>query len=253
MDFAHVKAVVTGGASGLGRGVVEAIARANGKVFVLDINQDAGQALASAYPESVHYLSTDVQDAEQVHAHVQQAAERMSGLNLVVNCAGVLGNGRLLGKNGPMEPDFFARVIQINLIGAFHLSRSAAAVMAAQPPNDSGERGVIVHTASIAAFEGQFGQVAYSASKAGVVGMLLPMARELARSGIRVMGIAPGMFETPMLENLSDDIRAQLAAGIPFPSRFGKPEEFAALVRHIFENPMLNGTVIRLDGAARLQ
>ncbi|RMH37711.1 MAG: SDR family NAD(P)-dependent oxidoreductase, partial [Gammaproteobacteria bacterium] len=245
--------VVTGGASGLGRGVVETIARANGKVFVLDINQDAGQALADAYPESVHFLSTDVQDAEQVDAHVREAAERMGGLNLAVNCAGVLGNGRLLGKNGPMDPAFFARVIHINLIGAFHLSRSAAAVMATQPTNASGERGVIVHTASIAAFEGQFGQVAYSASKAGVVGMLLPMARELARSGIRVMGIAPGMFETPMLENLSDDIRAQLAAGIPFPSRFGKPEEFAALVRHIFENPMLNGTVIRLDGAARLQ
>jgi NAD(P)-dependent dehydrogenase (short-subunit alcohol dehydrogenase family) len=188
-----------------------------------------------------------------VDAAADAAAEKFSGLNLAVSCAGILGNGKLLSKSGPMSSDFFKKVVEVNLMGSFYLTRAAARIMAEQPPDSEKQRGVIVQTASIAAYEGQFGQVAYAATKSAVVGMILPLAREFARTGIRIMGIAPGMFETPMLDNVSDEIREQLCASVPFPSRFGTAAEFALLVEQIVDNPMLNGSVIRLDGAARLQ
>jgi NAD(P)-dependent dehydrogenase (short-subunit alcohol dehydrogenase family) len=253
MSFENTKAIVSGGASGLGLGVVKAIASQGGKVAILDINQQAGQALEQELGEQVAFYAVDITDDKQVDAAADAAAEKFSGLNLAVSCAGILGNGKLLSKSGPMSSDFFKKVVEVNLMGSFYLTRAAARIMAEQPPDSEKQRGVIVQTASIAAYEGQFGQVAYAATKSAVVGMILPLAREFARTGIRIMGIAPGMFETPMLDNVSDEIREQLCASVPFPSRFGTAAEFALLVEQIVDNPMLNGSVIRLDGAARLQ
>jgi NAD(P)-dependent dehydrogenase (short-subunit alcohol dehydrogenase family) len=184
---------------------------------------------------------------------METAASRMGGLNLLVNCAGVVGAGRVLGKNGPMAGDFFTKVVHINLIGTFLCDKAAANIMQNNTPSTDGERGLLIHTASVAAFEGQIGQAAYSATKAGLAGMVLPMARELARVGIRCMAIAPGIFHTPMVDGMTPELQASLAAQIPFPSRLGKPEEFAQLVASIFEIPMLNGETIRLDGAIRMQ
>ena len=253
MSFANTKAIVSGGASGLGLGVVKAITSQGGKVAILDINQKAGESLEQELGDQVAFYAVDITDDKQVDAAADDAAEKFSGLNLAVSCAGILGNGRMLSKSGPMQSDFFKKVVEVNLMGAFYLTRAAARIMSEQPADDNKQRGVIVQTASIAAYEGQFGQVAYSATKAAVVGMILPLAREFARSGIRIMGIAPGMFETPMLDNVSDEIREQLCSSVPFPSRFGTADEFAMLVEQIVDNPMLNGSVIRLDGAARLQ
>jgi NAD(P)-dependent dehydrogenase (short-subunit alcohol dehydrogenase family) len=199
------------------------------------------------------FLRCDVTSEAEVNATMEEAASRMGGLNLLVNCAGVVGAGRMLGKNGPMAGDFFAKVVHINLIGSFLCDKAAASIMQNSPPNADGERGVLIHTASVAAFDGQIGQVAYSATKAGLVGMVLPLARELARSGIRVMAIAPGIFHTPMMDNMTPELQASLASQVPFPSRLGKPEEFAQMVASIFEIPMLNGETIRLDGAIRMQ
>jgi NAD(P)-dependent dehydrogenase (short-subunit alcohol dehydrogenase family) len=194
-----------------------------------------------------------VTDEAGVNAAVAAAHAALDGLNLVVNCAGVIGAGKLLGRDGPMAGSFFAKVVQINLIGTLLVDKAAAALMQQNAPNGDGERGLIVHTSSVAAYEGQVGQIAYSATKAGVIGMVLPMARELARSGIRVMAIAPGIFETPMASGMTDELRASLSAQVPFPSRLGRPEEFAELVVAIVRNPMLNGETIRLDGAIRMQ
>jgi NAD(P)-dependent dehydrogenase (short-subunit alcohol dehydrogenase family) len=253
MSFEGIHTVVSGGASGLGLGLTQRIVTQGGKVSVLDINAEQGRQLAEKHPGQIAFYEVDISQAERVHEAVLEASESFGPLKLAVNCAGILGNARLLGKEGPMDAERFAKVMNINLLGAFHLTRSAAWVMQQQKADERNERGVIVHTASIAAFEGQFGQVAYSASKSGVVGMILPAARELARYGIRIMAVAPGMFETPMLDGVSDEIRQQLCASVPFPSRFGRPDEFASLVEHILDNQMLNGSVIRLDGAARLQ
>jgi len=252
MNFSSAKAVISGGASGLGAGVAKAIIDAGGHVALLDINEEQGLSYAKELGERALFVKTDISNEEDVVNAVQQAADTFGGINLAVGCAGVLGNGRVISKKGPMPAEFFQKVVDINLVGSFLLTREAAKHMQNNEP-DNGERGVIIHTASIAAFEGQLGQAAYSATKSAIVGMILPLAREFARSGIRAMAIAPGIFETPMMDGVSDEIRQALYDSVPFPSRFGKPEEFAGTVQHIMENPMLNGSVIRLDGACRLQ
>jgi len=253
MSLKKSLAVVSGGASGLGLGVVKRIINQGGKVAILDLNETNGQKIASQNPEQIIFIKTDISQEEQVENAVNQAVKAFGSINLAVGCAGILGAGKILSKKGPMPVDYFRKVIDINLIGSFLLTRIAAMHMQKNRPDENGQTGVIVHTASIAAYEGQLGQVAYAATKSAIVGMILPLAREFAKSGIRCMAIAPGMFETPMIENVPDDIRQALCASIPFPSRFGKAEEFARLVEQIYENPMLNGSVVRLDGAARLQ
>ncbi|MCW8877604.1 MAG: SDR family NAD(P)-dependent oxidoreductase [Kangiellaceae bacterium] len=252
MSFESTVAVVSGGASGLGLGVVNRIVEQGGKVAILDINEEQGQAVSQANPEQIIFIKTDISNEADVDSAVDQAVEKFGKVTLAVGCAGILGAGRLISKKGPMPADYFQKVVDINLVGTFLLTRAAARVMQNNDPIEK-ERGVIVHTASIAAFEGQFGQVAYSATKSAIVGMMLPLAREFSKLGIRCMAIAPGSFETPMIADVPDEIREQLCATVPFPSRFGKAEEFAQLVQQIVENQMLNGTVIRLDGAARLQ
>jgi len=253
MSFKNTLALISGGASGLGLALVKRIVAQGGKAAILDINDKQGKLISDKYPKQVLFFKTDISNEDQVESAVQSAVEQFGYINLAVSCAGILGAGKIVSKKGPMPTDYFRKVVDINLIGAFLLTREAAKHMQTNQSDENGERGVIVHTASIAAYEGQLGQVAYSATKSAIVGMMLPLAREFASSGIRCMAIAPGMFETPMLENVSDEIRQSLAAGIPFPSRFGTTDEFAKMVEHIKDNQMLNGSVIRLDGAARLQ
>ena len=244
--------LVSGGGSGLGAATVRLLVERGGKVVVVDVNVQAGNKLAGDLGASVFFAAADVTLEAPVKTAVDAAQMRFGALHGAIHCAGIATAERVLGKNGPHDLESFNRTLQINLVGTFNVIRLAAQAMAANAPNADGERGVIINTASIAAFEGQIGQAAYSASKAGVVGMTLPIARELARLGIRVMTIAPGIFETPMMAGFSDEVRASLGAQIPFPPRLGKPEEYAALARHIIENPMLNGEVIRLDGAMRM-
>jgi NAD(P)-dependent dehydrogenase (short-subunit alcohol dehydrogenase family) len=253
MKIKEVRAIVSGGASGLGQAVAQRIISGGGKATMLDVQESAGLAAAKALGANAHFLRCDVTSEPEVNAAVTGAKERMGGLNVAVNCAGVVGAGRVVGREGPMSGEFFTKVIHINLIGTFLVDKAAAVAMQANTPNEDGERGLLIHTSSVAAFEGQIGQAAYSATKAGVAGMVLPMAREFARVGIRVMAIAPGIFRTPMVATMPEDVQKSLAAQIPFPSRLGKPEEFADLVVHIIENPMLNGATIRLDGAIRMQ
>ncbi|MBL8470853.1 MAG: SDR family NAD(P)-dependent oxidoreductase [Rhodocyclaceae bacterium] len=243
--------VVTGGASGLGAATARMIAEQGGKVVLADVNPEAGAALAAELGAGARYVRTDVTNEESARAAFE-AASAMGTLRGLVNCAGVAPAEKVLGKDGPHRLESFARTVNINLIGSFNMIRLAAAVMAGNAPEDTGERGVIVSTASVAAFEGQLGQAAYAASKGGVVAMTLPVARELARSGIRVLTIAPGIMETPMLLGMPADVQDALGKMVPFPSRMGKPAEYAALVQHIFSNAYLNGEVIRLDGAIRM-
>jgi NAD(P)-dependent dehydrogenase (short-subunit alcohol dehydrogenase family) len=252
MQIASSVALVTGGASGLGEATVRAFVEAGGRAAILDRPGSRGEALASALGARVAFLPADVTDEAAVGEAVRQARDRFGGLHVVVNCAGVGVAARTLSKEGPMSLGLFTKVIQVNLIGTFNVLRLAAAEMARNEPNEEGERGVVVNTASAAAFDGQIGQAAYSASKAGVVGMTLPVARDLASLGIRVVTIAPGTFDTPMLALLPDEARQALAANIPFPRRLGRPREFALLVRQVVENPYLNGETIRLDGALRM-
>ncbi len=252
MQIRDASFLVTGGASGLGAACVREIVQHGGRVAIADLNVAAGQQLAAELGDAACFAATDVTSAEQVQLAVDLAVTRFGGLNGVVNCAGILTSGRLLGKDGPHDLERFARTIHVNLIGTFNVSRLAAAAIAKSAAGADGERGVIINTSSVAAFEGQIGQAAYSASKAGVAGMTLPLARELARFGIRVVAIAPGVFATAMMGAMPDQAVAALASQSPFPPRMGEPAEFAALVRHIFENPMLNGTVIRLDGGLRM-
>jgi NAD(P)-dependent dehydrogenase (short-subunit alcohol dehydrogenase family) len=253
MDTKLTKAIVTGGASGLGLAVAKRVIAEGGRVALLDVQETAGVAAAQQLGANATFVKCDVTDEAGVNAAVAAAHAAMGGLNLVVNCAGVIGAGRLLGRDGPMSGAFFAKVVTINLVGTLQVDKAAAALMQNEAPNAEGERGLIVHTSSVAAFEGQVGQIAYSATKAAVAGMVLPMARELARFGIRVMAIAPGIFETPMAAGMTDELRASLSAQVPFPPRLGRPEEFAELVVAIQRNPMLNGETIRLDGAIRMQ
>jgi NAD(P)-dependent dehydrogenase (short-subunit alcohol dehydrogenase family) len=244
--------LVTGGGSGLGAATAAMLAANGGKVVIADVNQPAGKDSAGFPGGTVRFVKADVTDEASTQAAVDLCVAQFGAIHGLVNCAGVAPGERVVGRNGPHALASFERAIKINLIGTFNAIRLAAAKMSTQPAEPSGERGVIVNTSSVASMDGQIGQAAYSASKAGVNGMTLPIARELAKFGIRVMTIAPGIFETPMLQGMSEELRASLGAQVPFPPRLGKPDEYAALVRHIVENEMLNGEIIRLDGAIRM-
>lgn len=250
MQLSGHSAVISGGASGLGAATAALLAERGMHVVIADVQDAAGQSLAADI--GAHFVHCDVTSETDVQAAVD-AAQALAPLRVAVSCAGIAPAARTLGKQGPHALDLFERVIRINLIGSFNLARLAAAVMAQQAPLADGERGVIIHTASVAAFDGQIGQVAYAASKAGIAGMTLPLARDLSRDGIRVMTIAPGIFETPMLMGMPPEVQSALGQMVPFPQRLGKPQEYAALVEAILTNPMLNGEVIRLDGAIRMQ
>jgi NAD(P)-dependent dehydrogenase (short-subunit alcohol dehydrogenase family) len=252
MQLDKVRAVVTGGASGLGHAVAQRIVAAGGKVALFDVNDEKGHATAQELGTAARYFKTDVTSEDGVATNVAAARDAMGGLNMVMNCAGILGAGRVLGKQGPMPLKTFSTTVLVNLVGSFNVAKSGAALMQANEPGEDGERGVIINTASVAAYEGQIGQAAYSASKGGIVGMTLPMARELARFGIRVMTIAPGVFWTPMVDGMPPQVQESLSASIPFPSRLGQPNEFADAVAFIIANRYVNGSVIRLDGAVRL-
>ncbi|MBY4597081.1 SDR family oxidoreductase [bacterium BD-1] len=253
MKIQDTRAAITGGVSGLGLAVARQLVAGGAKVALLDINDDKGAAaVAELGAANARYWRTDVTDEAQVAANLAEAQAFMGGLNAAVNCAGILGAGRVLGKDAPMPLKNFATTVMVNLVGSFNVAKAAANLMQHNAAGDDGERGVIVNTASVAAYEGQIGQAAYSASKGGVVGMTLPMARELARFGIRVNTIAPGIFWTPMVDGMPEAVQQSLSASIPFPSRLGRPEEFADLVAYIVGNRYLNGETIRLDGAVRL-
>ncbi len=253
MKYADARAVVTGGASGLGLAVARHIVAAGGRVTLLDVQEGPGVAAAKAIGGQAGFARCDVTSESEVNSAMEAARAAMGSINLLVNCAGVIGAGRVLGKSGPMAGDFFSTVVQINLVGTFLCDKAAAAIMQHNTPNADGERGVIIHTSSIAAYEGQIGQAAYAATKAGVAGMTLPIARELAMFGIRVCSIAPGIFGTPMLAAMPQDVQDSLGKQVPFPPRLGRPEEFASMVQAIVENAYLNGETIRLDGAIRMQ
>jgi NAD(P)-dependent dehydrogenase (short-subunit alcohol dehydrogenase family) len=243
-------AIVSGGGSGLGRASVKALAQLGVKVTILDINERA--AMEAASETGGFAICADVTDAASVEAAFAAARARHGPARIAVNCAGVGTAGRIVGRDGPLPLDAFRRVIEVNLIGSFNVMRLAAAEMSALEPLAEGERGIIISTASVAAYEGQIGQAAYSASKGGIVALTLPAARELARYGVRVVAIAPGVFATPMVDGLPQDVQRSLAASVPFPSRLGQPEEYAALLLHLCQNPMINGEVIRIDGALRM-
>jgi len=245
-------AIVAGGASGLGEATTRRLHEHGTSVTIADLNEDKGAALASELGEGAAFVRADVTQPDEVEAAVAQAAGGEHALRISICCAGVGWAEKIAGKRGPHQPEFFEKVIAINLIGTFHVLRFASAAMLGNEPDAGGERGVCVNTASIAAFDGQIGQVAYSASKGAIVGMTLPAARDLASAGIRVCTIAPGTFDTPLLAALPQESRDKLGASIPFPSRLGQPAEFAQLVQAIVENPMLNGETIRLDGALRM-
>jgi NAD(P)-dependent dehydrogenase (short-subunit alcohol dehydrogenase family) len=244
--------LVSGGSSGLGAACVRMLVGAGGSVVIADVNDAAGANLAAEMGPKARFAHTEVTDETQVRAAVALACQAFGGLHGSIQCAGIVLAERMLCKTGPHALEHFSRVLQINLVGTFNVVRLAAEAMCQNKPGPGGERGVIVNTASVAAFDGQIGQAAYAASKGGVVSMTLPLARELARQGIRVMAIAPGIFDTPLLAALPEPARVSLGQQVPFPPRLGQPEEFAALARHILENEMLNGEVIRLDGALRM-
>ena len=245
--------MVTGGGSGLGAATAKALLDRGGRILVADINEQAGEKPASDTKDGVLFARTDVTDEGSIEAAIDAARNTFGGLHGLVNCAGVAPAIKLIGRKGVHPLGSFAKAVQINLTGTFNAIRLASEAMVENEPDEGGERGVILNTASVAAFDGQIGQAAYSASKGGVVGMTLPIARELAQHGIRVMTIAPGIFETPMLAGLPEDAQESLGRQVPFPSRLGRPREYAALVEHIMENQMLNGEVVRLDGAIRMQ
>ncbi|OAI88205.1 SDR family NAD(P)-dependent oxidoreductase [Pseudomonas putida] len=252
MQIANHNFIVTGAASGLGAATAEMLVQAGARVMLVDLNAEAVAARAASLGEQARHAVADISQEGAAKAAVDAALAAFGSLHGLVNCAGIVGAEKVLGRNGPHGLDSFARVINVNLIGSFNMLRLAAAAMAEGAPSEEGERGVIINTASIAAFDGQIGQAAYAASKGAVASLTLPAARELARFGIRVMTIAPGIFETPMMAGMTDEVRASLSAGVPFPPRLGRPAEYAALARHIIENSMLNGETIRLDGALRM-
>lgn len=251
MDIKGVAAIVTGGASGLGAATARALANGGAKVTVLDRDGDGAAAVANGIGGLG--LNCDVADGEAVEAALAEARAEHGPCGILVSCAGIAPAKRIVGRDGPMKLEDFEAVIRVNLIGSFNLMRLAAAEMAGRAPNEDGERGVIVNTASIAAYEGQIGQAAYAASKGGIAALTLPAAREFASIGVRVLAIAPGLFATPLLLNMPGDVQDSLTATLPFPKRFGKPEEFAALVLHMAANPVMNGEVVRLDSALRMQ
>jgi NAD(P)-dependent dehydrogenase (short-subunit alcohol dehydrogenase family) len=253
MDIKSARAVITGGASGLGNAVAKHVIAQGGRVALLDVQEEAGRAAAAALGPGASFVKCDVSNEQNVNAAVAAAAQALGGLNFGVNCAGVIGAGRVLGKTGPMPGDFFTKVVHINLIGTFLVDKACAEIMSKNEPNADGERGVLIHTSSIAAYEGQIGQAAYSATKGAVLSMTLPIARELAAFGIRVVTIAPGIFQTPMVGGMTPELQASLSSQVPFPKRLGTPEEFASLAAYIFQTAYLNGETIRLDGAIRMQ
>lgn len=244
--------LITGGSSGLGAACVQRLAGAGGHVIIADLNVEAGEALAQSLGDAVRFVCTDVTSEADVQTAVSTAVSQFGALRGIINCAGIAIAARVLGRDAVHDLAAFNKVLQVNVVGSFNVIRLGTAVMTENEPDDGGERGIIINTASIAAFDGQIGQAAYSASKGGIVAMTLPIAREMARFGIRVMTIAPGIFETPMMAGLPEKARQSLGEQVPFPSRLGKPTEYAALAQHIIENPMLNGETIRLDGAIRM-
>lgn len=253
MELRSVKAVITGGASGLGRATATRLLEAGGRAALLDLPTSPGAEVARELGDRALFTPADVTSGPDVEAALGRAVARFGGLNVLINCAGIGTATKTVGKSGPAKLEEFTRVIHVNLIGTFNCIRLTAALMAREVPAADGERGVIINTASVAAFDGQIGQAAYSASKGGIVGMTLPVARDLAELGIRVVTIAPGIFDTPLLATLPEPVRASLGKQVPFPPRLGRPEEYAALAVHIVENGMLNGETIRLDGAIRMQ
>jgi NAD(P)-dependent dehydrogenase (short-subunit alcohol dehydrogenase family) len=253
MDLANAKAVITGGASGLGFATAERVITAGGQVVLFDVNEELGAASVAKLGDRALFVQTDVSKETVVQEAVKKAKDFMDGITLVVNCAGIAPAGRTLGRDGPWPAKNFERVIQVNLIGSYNVIKEAAAMMQLNDPNEDGERGVVISTASVAAFEGQIGQAAYSASKGGVVGMMLPLAREFAQFGIRVNTIAPGIFMTPMLAGMPEEVQDSLGKQIPFPPRLGRPEEYADTAAFIYGNPVVNGETIRIDGAIRMQ
>lgn len=254
MNPAQVKAVITGGVSGLGFAVARRFVADGGRVALFDLNADkAESAVTELSAASARFFAVDVSSEAAVTEAVKTATDWLGGLNVAVNCAGILGAGRVLGRDGAMPLDRFTQTVMVNLVGSFNVAKAAAERMQHNPPGEDDERGVIINTASIAAFEGQIGQAAYSASKGGVVGMTLPMAREFARIGVRVMTIAPGIFHTPMVDIMPEQVQQALGESIPFPKRLGRGEEFADLAAHIVANRYYNGSVVRLDGAIRLE
>jgi NAD(P)-dependent dehydrogenase (short-subunit alcohol dehydrogenase family) len=252
MDLKECVAVVTGGASGLGEACVRLFAENGTRVAILDLAVDRGEKIAAEIGETARFIKTNVTDEETVKDAVHETVNAFGGLHITVNCAGIGIPAKILGKEGPMSMDDFDRVLKVNLLGTMNVIRLAGLEMRGNAPNGEGERGVVINTSSIAAWEGQVGQSSYSASKAAITGITLPAAREFAEHGIRVVTIAPGLFDTPMLRGLPDKVKESLARMVPFPSRLGRPAEFAILVRHIVENPMLNGTTIRLDAGIRM-
>jgi len=252
MKISNHTFLVTGGASGLGAATVRLMAAEGASVVLADLNETAGSALTAELGSAVRFAKTDVASESDGKAAVDLALAAFGHLHGLVNCAGIAPAEKVIGRDAPHRLDCFVRAVEINLIGTFNMIRLAAEAIAGEQPGEDGERGVIINTASIAAFDGQIGQAAYAASKGGVVSLTLPIARELARLGIRVVTIAPGIFETPMMAGFSQEVQQALGASVPFPPRLGRPEEFAALVQHICENTMLNGETIRLDGALRM-
>jgi len=253
MDINGIVAIVSGGASGLGAATVRLLAEKGAKIGILDLTQDKGEDLTSELGEHAVFCKTDVTDINSVQEAIKKTLDKFGAVHAAISCAGVPNAAKVLGKKGPIDMELFNTVLQINLVGTMHVIRAAAEQMVNNAPNDNGEKGVIINTSSGAAFEGQIGQAAYSASKAGIVGMTLPIAREFAQYGIRVMTIAPGLFETPMIAGMTDAVKASLIEKLNFPKRMGKPSEFANLCAQIIENPMLNGDTIRLDGGYRMQ
>lgn len=244
--------LVTGAGSGLGAATAEHLSGLGANILLVDVNEDAGRATAMSIGENAQFVKADVASEDDISSAIEQAISSFGSLHGVINCAGILIGRKTLSSRGAHDLESFERIVRVNLIGSFNVIRLGAVAMAKNEPNEEGERGVVVSTASVAAYEGQIGQAAYSASKGGIVGMTLPVARDLASVGIRVMSIAPGIFHTPMVDGMSQEVQDSLAEQIPFPSRLGKPSEYALLVQHIIENPMLNGEVIRLDGAVRM-
>ncbi len=253
MELETAKAVISGGASGLGFATAERLVASGAEVVLLDINEEQGKASAASLGSRASFVRCDVSDEATVRSAIATAAGRMGGITLAVNCAGIATAGRALGRDGPWPAEKFSRVLMVNLVGTFNLTKEAAAVMQHNDPDRNGDRGVVVGTASIAAYEGQVGQAAYAASKGGVVAMMLPLAREFAQFGIRVNTIAPGIFMTPMMAGMPEDVQASLARQVPYPQRLGRPSEYAMTVAFVYENAYLNGETIRVDGAIRMQ
>ncbi len=252
MEIKDSVAIITGGVSGLGEAVARTLMDGGARVALLDLNQELGERVADTFGDSAMFLPVNVADHREVDGAVEKIKAAFGPFHIVVNCAGIGGSLRVVGKEGVVSPDWFPNIVNVNLIGTFNLLRATAPALMENSPNEEGERGVCINTSSIAAFDGQIGQSAYSASKGGIVSMTLTLTREFANNGIRIMTILPGIFETPLLGKLPENVRERLGRQVPFPPRLGRPEEFASLARHIIENPYLNGECIRLDGGLRM-